>query len=762
MKRLHQLSLLGILLLLCTSALWGQKETSPTLVWSRADGGVRNEYLFFRKEFNLTATPSKAELNLYADARYALYVNEVYVNFGPARSFHAHPYYDTYDLRPYLKPGKNVIAVQALCNGMLTYQLFDYHGAFTTWGEIEAGAERIDLNIEAGWLSRASTGYDKSAPRFSFATGPMEIWDSRSEGDWAAMETATGDWKEPIPITDQKRFGTFSPRPIPHLTQEEITTVQLMGAYARKQDETLYSFRIPTPDQDMAEYNASNRAVGTTWVYSPKQQRVTVGLWWGEHYLNGSKLTPRAEQHRESYRRDYDLDLRQGWNAFTVGYGIIWGSWDFYVGVPKSAGLIFSVDQEQGGEHWMATYGPFPEEGNERVGRLVLSQSPAELQQSDAENWRWHSRTLTAEQPARDLVWKETDWEAPLSLSKDRNGHLVIPPDSRGVVLHYAMVETTLGRLWVEGDFPEGTVIDLGFSEELNAQEEAWLYKRYQIGAALRFVTDGKRRRYTSFKPYGAKYLKLHLSGMRDTIRLKGVGMVRQYYPFKVVGSFQSSKPLLDKIWEAGWRTLRLCAEDTYTDTPFRERGLYAGDMLPETVITAAVSGDLRLAQHSLAVFQDMYREEMLTGKENRHNDFPLITLLTLDYVAKYTGDWWQAEEYFTNYASLLRHHLSKRDEKGLIPAQRVFIEWTDLNKANAAMTAYQALLAESLFTLAEWATRFGRSKEAATFQVAGEDLVKAIETHLRDSTEGKYFDGLQADTIIQAQHLTSSVWPSL
>ncbi|MEM6772994.1 MAG: hypothetical protein AAF597_20610, partial [Bacteroidota bacterium] len=345
---------------------------------------------------------------------------------------------------------------------MLTYQLFDYHGAFTAWGYVGLGEKRMDLDITRDWVFRAATGYDKTAPRFSFATGPMEIWDSRSEGDWAAMETATTDWKKPVPITDQKRFGTFAPRPIPHLTQEAVSTVQRTGAYARKQEETLYSFRIPTPDREMVEYNASNRAVGTTWIYSPKAQQVTAGLWWGEHYLNGNKLSPKSEQSRESYRRDYDLELKKGWNAFTVGYGIIWGSWDFYVAVPESAGLVFSADQEQEGEDWMATYGPFPEEGNERVAQLVLSQSPEELQQKDAGSWRRHARTVTAGQPARDLVWKETDWKAPLSLQKDKAGNLVIPPDPRGVVLQYAMAETTLGRLWVAGNFPKGTEIDIG------------------------------------------------------------------------------------------------------------------------------------------------------------------------------------------------------------------------------------------------------------------------------------------------------------
>lgn len=750
-----------LLLLNLNLSLYSQSAPSP-LTWLRPEGGERNEYVFFRKEAELGGKPESATLHLYADSRYALYVNEVYVGFGPIRSYHAHPYYDSYDIAPFLRSGKNAIAVQVLSNGMETYQLFDYHGGFTAWGEIDTGAEKISMAITEGWQCRKSAGYDQTAPRFSFATGPIENWDSRGEGDWNAIRTETRGWRPPVPLADQGRWGAFQPRPIPHLTQTDITALRLRGAYPLSDDEDIYSFRIPTPDRNQPEYNSSLTALAYTYLYSPIEQEVEAGLWWGDHFLNGEEIRKSPVQGREDYRRQYILNLRKGWNEFVVRYGIIWGSWDFYIAIPKGRGVELSASKEKGSEGLFFTYGPFGKDGNPEIQAVSLAQGIADIKAKLKKNWVMQRRENDANQPARDLAWYGLDVKKPIRLQPDRYGRLIIPEHDKGIALMYEMAETELGRFFVEGEFPEGTQIDIGFSEELGPDGFPWLYKRFQVGAGLRFIADGRRNRYESFKPYGAKYLHINISKHKGPVTLSKAGMIRQVYPFKTTGSFRCSDPLLNRIWEVGWRTLQLCAEDSYTDTPFRERGLYAGDMLPEAAITMAVSGDMRLAEHSLRVFQDMYREEMLNGEENRHSDFPLITLLTMDWVGQYTQDWSLAEACYDNYASLLRHHISKKNAEGLIPAAQVFIEWSDINKKGAAMGAYQALLVESMGVMSRWAERLGKEEERAFFHQQAEALTQAVNGLLWDKAAGAYFDGRQADTLIRAHHLTSSVWPAL
>ena len=67
------------------------------------------------------------------------------MNFGPARSYHQHPYYDTYDLSEYLTEGKNCLVFKVLNNGFKTFQLYDFKGAFNTWGGLITDEQQIDL-----------------------------------------------------------------------------------------------------------------------------------------------------------------------------------------------------------------------------------------------------------------------------------------------------------------------------------------------------------------------------------------------------------------------------------------------------------------------------------------------------------------------------------------------------------------------------------------------------------------------------------------
>ncbi len=732
------------------------------LVWTNTEGSERNEYVYFRRDVTLTERPSEASINLYADSRYALYVNEIYIGFGPARTFHKNPTYDTYDIAPYLNKGKNTIAVKALSNGMVTFQLFDYNGGFTAWGEIKDGKKTIDLSIQKGWLYKKSEGYDQTADRLSFATGAIENIDTRKDTGWNAIGTPTRTWKIPIALKNQELWGKLTPRIIPHLTQKEIIAVELMGAYALDTTETIYSFRIPVIDETHEDYSIRYKALAYTYIYAPKAKEITAGLWWGEYYLNGVKIEENKNQKENRYRKNYQLKLNKGWNLFITKQLVIWGTWDYYMTLPNGEGVVISSTKNSDSKEIFKTYGPILEK-DKTIDGLDMSQSLKTIKKKLDKNWTEQYRNETANHPARDIAWHAIDYTAPLSQKNSISNTLTIPTHKKGTALVYDMGEIQLGRIFIEGDFPEGTIIDIGFSEEKNVEENRpWFYKRCQIGAGHRFITSKNKKRYETFKPYGVHYLQVNIRNNSETAIVEKVGMVRQVYPFEQVGSFTCSDPLLNRIWDAGWRTLQICAEDSYTDTPFRERGLYAGDMLPEAAITMAVSGDTRLLEHSLNIFQDMYYDEMYTDKENRHADFPLITLVTLDYYLQYTDDWAFVEKHYNNYKSLLQQYLKRKTKNGLQHHNRTFIEWTKLNKHDAVMTAQQALVVKSMHIISHWATKLNKPDDALFFNKEAKALTKAINTMLWDASTNSYWDGIKNDSLIDKHHLTSSIWPAL
>ena len=65
---------------------------------------------YFRKDVDLVAVPGDYVVHVTGDNRYKLYVNETLVSLGPAKGDATHWNYETVDLAPWLKAGKNVIA----------------------------------------------------------------------------------------------------------------------------------------------------------------------------------------------------------------------------------------------------------------------------------------------------------------------------------------------------------------------------------------------------------------------------------------------------------------------------------------------------------------------------------------------------------------------------------------------------------------------------------------------------------------------------
>ena len=78
-------------------------------------GDLGGRFAYFRCE---QALPEKAHLTvcLTAVSRYRLWVNEQPVLSGPCKGDLNRQYYETVELTPYLRAGKNVFAVQVLFN----------------------------------------------------------------------------------------------------------------------------------------------------------------------------------------------------------------------------------------------------------------------------------------------------------------------------------------------------------------------------------------------------------------------------------------------------------------------------------------------------------------------------------------------------------------------------------------------------------------------------------------------------------------------
>ncbi|OGS22002.1 MAG: hypothetical protein A2252_08270 [Elusimicrobia bacterium RIFOXYA2_FULL_39_19] len=181
-----------------------------------------NSWMQARRVFVLKAMPKKAEVNVTADTQYKMYVNGDFVNRGPARGFQNSWPFDTVNITPYLRKGRNVIAVIVHNCGIGNFQYIHKGTAgFLLWGKI--GSEDVSTNIN--WKTRCAPGYKRNVARASRQLGFQEHFDAALDDDsWLLPGYNDIAWKKPTCMN----FGSMpwqklEKRGIPLLKEEIIT-----------------------------------------------------------------------------------------------------------------------------------------------------------------------------------------------------------------------------------------------------------------------------------------------------------------------------------------------------------------------------------------------------------------------------------------------------------------------------------------------------------------------------------------------------------
>lgn len=145
----------------------------------------------------------------------------------------------------------------------------------------------------------------------------------------------------------------------------------------------------------------------------------------------------------------------------------------------------------------------------------------------------------------------------------------------------------------------------------------------------------------------GFRYAWLRfVSGTPETsfrsIRVEGIA-----YPVVYRGSFESSDPLLNQIWETAAYTAHLCMQDGVWDAPKRDRGRWAGDLDVAGPVISDVFGDSFLFDDTLT--------RLIPPPGQHVNGIPGYTALWITALAdlyRHNGDQYALER---NHVALLR-----------------------------------------------------------------------------------------------------------
>ncbi len=229
----------GWIVLFILSAFISQanaQTTSPLITqktwdafWISSNDAEPHSYAiqYFRKEFNLTDKPLHFIIHVSADNRYKLYVNGSLVSLGPARSEIYHWQYETVDIAPFLKPGKNIIGAIVWQYGEEAPEAqISYRTAFILQGNSER--ESI-INTNKTWLAVKDQSYSPLKPDLIYSyyvAGPGEQIDYKLfPSGWNKEGYDAGAWKQASEISRGVPKGVFTfsqgwmlvPRNIPQM-----------------------------------------------------------------------------------------------------------------------------------------------------------------------------------------------------------------------------------------------------------------------------------------------------------------------------------------------------------------------------------------------------------------------------------------------------------------------------------------------------------------------------------------------------------------
>ena len=200
-----------------------------SMIWLESAKPEEQAYVVFRKEFEIEKAISNAELRIFADTRYMLWINGRYVERGPCRFDSKHPEYDILEVEKYLTTGENAIAILVHHYAINSFTLWHdkcarmmhHYPGLTALLTIcfEVGENKMVVT-DTGWKASKHTRFQDSPG--TYTSVPDNIDARLDDGDWTLPSYDDSKWQN-VSVINGKEWGKLSPRSIPLLRETVFT-----------------------------------------------------------------------------------------------------------------------------------------------------------------------------------------------------------------------------------------------------------------------------------------------------------------------------------------------------------------------------------------------------------------------------------------------------------------------------------------------------------------------------------------------------------
>ena len=291
-------------------------------------------------------------------------------------------------------------------------------------------------------------------------------------------------------------------------------------------------------------------------------------------------------------------------------------------------------------------------------------------------------------------------------------------------------------------------------------------------GAPGVYVCRSGRQRWMSGDTFALNALSVRVESGQAA--LLSARLVEVNYPFERVGSFSSSDPMLNRVWELTARSLELLSEDAYTDCADRERSEWMDcdpPMYDATRVMEAGPGTNGVKVWSdPRLFANMLRRVALTqepdGMLRARTCSELIDIHTrmedracdwVEGLRKYyeaTGDKQLIRELWPYCERLLQWFASRRTGDGLVKA-REWIAWDNpMSYATCEGTGNNAFIQRAFADAAWLADETGNVAAAVRWQSVANRLRADFNRLLWDETDGCYYSAAGTPEVLPGDRM--------
>jgi hypothetical protein len=239
----------------------------------------------------------------------------------------------------------------------------------------------------------------------------------------------------------------------------------------------------------------------------------------------------------------------------------------------------------------------------------------------------------------------------------------------------------------------------------------------------------------------GFRYAKIRFVGGGPEIKFKTIQLDGIYYPVEYKGSFESSDPLLNRIWETGAYTMHLCMQDDIWDAVKRDRGRWIGDLDVGGRVVNSVFADHFLVEDTMT---RLIGESPVTEQVNTIPGYSALWVTAVAEYYRHTGAKDFLASVHTRLVELLKLMDSGFDDRDVFAnpgKQWLFVDWSpglfaDTPEARqATQIEYYRAYKEGAYLLRE----LNDNATADHYEKRAGAIRAATNQYLRDTKTGTY-----------------------